>query len=358
MWNIFEFPPKIDIETKEILKMAGRARTALAELKGVAETIPNQYLLLNALVLQEAKDSSAIENIITTHDELFKAELNIVGVHFLAAKEVQNYATALKEGYELVKSKQLLTTNYVIQIQEVLEKNKAGFRKVPGTTLKNNSGIVIYEPPQNEQDIIQLMSKLEHFINDDEFCEWDDLIKMAMIHFQFESIHPFYDGNGRTGRIMNVLYLQKQQLLNMPILYLSRYINQNKADYYRLLQDVRDSENWSEWVMYMLVAIEKTAIQAIGIVKEMGQLMLIFKNKMRSELPKIYSQDLLNNLFKHPYTKIEFVQKDLQVSRLTAIKYLDLIDGIGLLSKQKIGKSNYYVNTALVNLFSKDYTLK
>ncbi|MEY3499384.1 MAG: hypothetical protein RL308_1053 [Bacteroidota bacterium] len=358
MWNIFEFPPKIDIETKGILKMAGRARTALAELKGVAETIPNQYLLLNALVLQEAKDSSAIENIITTHDELFKAELNIVGVNFLAAKEVQNYATALKEGYELVKSKQLLTTNYVIQIQEVLEKNKAGFRKVPGTTLKNNSGIVIYEPPQNEQDIIQLMSKLEYFINDDEFCEWDDLIKMAMIHFQFESIHPFYDGNGRTGRIMNVLYLQKQQLLNMPILYLSRYINQNKSDYYRLLQDVRDSENWSEWVMYMLVAIEKTAIQAIGIVKEMGQLMLIFKNKMRSELPKIYSQDLLNNLFKHPYTKIEFVQKDLQVSRLTAIKYLDLIDGIGLLYKQKIGKSNYYVNTALVNLFSKDYTLK
>lgn len=214
MWNIAEFPPKIDIETKEVLKMVNKARTALAELKGVAESIPNQYLLLNTLVLQEAKDSSAIENIITTHDELFKAELNIEGVQFLAAKEVQNYAIALKRGYELVKSSNLLTNRTILEIQETLERNKAGFRKVPGTSLKNNFGQVVYEPPQKNDEIVSLMNFLERFINDDELSDLDDLVKMALIHFQFESIHPFYDGNGRTGRIMNVLYLQKQGLIN------------------------------------------------------------------------------------------------------------------------------------------------
>ena len=358
MWNIAEFPPKIDIETKEVLKMVNKARTALAELKGVAESIPNQYLLLNTLVLQEAKDSSAIENIITTQDELFKAELNIEGVQFLAAKEVQNYAIALKRGYELIKESTLLTNRTILEIQETLERNKAGFRKVPGTSLKNNFGQVVYEPPQKNDEIVSLMNSLERFINDDEISDLDDLIKMALIHFQFESIHPFYDGNGRTGRIMNVLYLQKQRLINLPILYLSRYINQNKSDYYRLIQNVRDHENWIDWVKFMLIAIEKTAIQSIGIVKDLRQLMQVYKEKIRNELPKIYSQDLLNNLFKHPYTKIEFIQEDLQVGRITATKYLDQLVQIGLLTKYKIGKNSYYVNHALITLFSQDYTIQ
>jgi Fic family protein len=358
MWKIAEFPPKIDLETKEVLKTVAKARTALAELKGVAEAIPNQYLLLNTLILQEAKDSSAIENIVTTHDELFKSKLNIDGTNFLAAKEVQNYANALKAGFDLVKNNGLLTNNFILQIQELLEQNKAGFRKIPGTSLKNNLGQIVYEPPQNPDEILDLMAKLEQFINDDELTDLDDLVKMALMHFQFESIHPFYDGNGRTGRILNVLYLQKQRLLNIPILYLSRYINQNKSDYYRLLQKVREEEAWQEWLVFMLSGIEKTAIQSIGIVKELRKLMQLFKETIRTQLPKTYSQDLLNNLFKHPYTKIDFIQQDLRVSRLTATKYLEQLMELGLLTKRKLGKSNYYTNDRLIELFVQDFTLR
>jgi Fic family protein len=235
-------------------------------------------------------------------------------------------------------------------MQAGLEGNHAGFRSQCGTALKNEqTGEIVYSPPQELQQIETLMKNLEHFINVDELCEWDPLVKMAVIHHQFESIHPFFDGNGRTGRILNILYLVKQELLDTPILYLSRYINQNKSEYYRLLQAVRDKGAWEEWVMFMLEGVRQTAYQTIGIVREMKTLMLQYKQKMRSET-KNYSQDLLNHLFSHPYTKIDFVEKELGIHRNTATKYLDELVTIQLLTKHKYGKQNFYLNDKLFEL--------
>ena len=344
-------PLQQDLETKVVLKKCAKAHQALAELKGLVATIPNESILISTLALQEAKDSSAIENIITTHDELFKSDHLAKQFASLAAKEVFNYATALQDGFKCVKQRGLLTANDIQTIQASIEQNNAGFRIQSGTTLKNEqTGEVIYTPPQTHDEIVQLMSNLEHFINDNSVCDWDDLLKMAVIHHQFESIHPFYDGNGRTGRVINVLYLIKQDLLTLPVLYLSRYINQHKQDYYRLLQAVRTDGNWEAWLLFMLDAVEQTSLQTIHLIKAIKTLMQNYKQKMRSELPKIYSQDLLNNIFRHPYTKIEFVTSDLQVTRKTAAKYLEEMITIGLLSKHKIGKDNYYLNDDLYQL--------
>ena len=228
-WKLEELPPKKDLESKRILKSLPKAHAALAELKGIALSIPNQNILVNTLGLQEAKDSSAIENIITTHDELYKFELNLKSAKTLQAKEVQNYISALKRGFALVSEREILTSNMIIEIQEMLEKNKAGFRKLPGTALKNSStGETVYTPPQDFDTISNLISNLVIFINDPDLSNYDPLVKMALIHFQFESIHPFYDGNGRTGRIINILYLILEKLLDLPILYLSSYIIKNK----------------------------------------------------------------------------------------------------------------------------------
>ncbi|MFN8438067.1 MAG: Fic/DOC family N-terminal domain-containing protein [Cytophagales bacterium] len=348
MYNIPLLPLQNDVESKKVLKKLAAAHTALAELNGVSETIPNEVIILNTLSLQEAKDSSAIENIITTHDELYSS--NNLSREFVsvAAKEVHNYATALKDGFQVVKNTGLLTCNQIIDIQAILEQTKAGFRKLPGTALKNEqSGETIYTPPQNYNEIVELMSNLEKFINDDSLSDLDPLVKMAIIHHQFESIHPFYDGNGRTGRIINILYLVKNELLKLPILYLSRYINQNKSDYYRLLQETRVTQNWEPWIMFMLEAVEKTAKQTTYMVRGIRRLMLEHKAQIRSKLPKIYSQDLINNLFKHPYTKIEFLENDLQISRQTASKYLTQLVDLKLLTVHRLGKENYYVNDAL-----------
>ena len=217
---------------------------------------------------------------------------------------------------------------------------------MPGTTLKDAAGQVIYTPPQKPTEIVALMSDLERFINDAALFDVDPLIKMALIHHQFESIHPFYDGNGRTGRIINVLYLVKEGLLDIPVLYLSSYIVRTKADYYRLLQAVRVEDCWEDWVLYMLEAIEQTATLAIGTIQAIKVALQDYKHRIRAEY-KFYSQDLINNLFTHPYTKIEFVQRDLQVSRITATKYLDALAEGGFLQKQKMGRGNYYVNIAL-----------
>ena len=337
-----------DIESKTVLKKCAKAHQALAELKGIVPTIPNESILINTLSLQEAKDSSAIENIVTTHDELFKSDNLAQQFITLAAKEVFNYSTALQEGFKHVKNNDLLTSNYIKKIQAIIEQNNAGFRTQSGTTLKNEqTGEVIYTPPQTHDEIIELMSNLEKFINNDASCDWDDLVKMAVIHHQFESIHPFYDGNGRTGRVINVLYLIKQDLLSLPVLYLSRYINQHKQNYYRLLQTVRTDNEWEDWLLFMLTAVEQTSKQTVALIKEIKELMQRYKLQFSTELPKTYNQDLLNNIFSHPYTKIEFVITDLQVTRKTAAKYLDEMVGIGLLSKHKIGKDNYYLNDAL-----------
>lgn len=340
-----------DLENKAILKKVATARSALAELKGAAETIPNENVLISTLSLQEAKDSSAIENIITTEDEIFRTDAIAMQFASPAAKEVHSYAAALREGFEQVKQTGLITNNDILRIQSVLEENKAGFRKLPGTALKNErTGEVVYTPPQHPEEILSLMRNLESFLNEPGEVDWDPLVRMAVLHHQFESIHPFYDGNGRTGRILNILYLVKEGFLKIPVLYLSRYINRNKNDYYRLLQKVRTDNAWQEWVLYMLDAVEQTALQTIVQIQGIRHLMHHHKVKMRTEAPKIYSQDLLNNIFRHPYTKIDFVMQDLSVSRPTATRYLDELIRIGLLSRSKVWKENFYINEDLFRL--------
>lgn len=350
-YKIPNLPFDTELETKVVLKKIAQAHRALAELKGIAETIPNDTILINTLSLQEAKDSSAIENIITTYDELYRADALSKEFASTASKEVYNYALALRNGFEIVKEQGIISNNHILHIQSIIENNNAGFRKLPGTALKNDkTGEVVYTPPQHPQEIIDLMNNLEKFINDNTLSDWDALVKMAVVHHQFESIHPFYDGNGRTGRIINILYLVKEGLLKIPILYLSRYINQNKADYYRLLQKVRTDNAWQEWILFILDGVEQTALQTIQQINGIKILMQKHKQKIRTELPRIYSQDILNNMFRHPYTKIEFVMIELDVTRITATKYLDELAKIGLLNKQKIGRDSYYVNNELYNL--------
>lgn len=341
-----------DVETKAVLKQTIAANRCLAELKGVVKTVPNASILINTLSLQEAKDSSEIESIITTHDELYKAELFVRHIASPAAKEVQTYAEALRTGYDAVMKNHLLTCNDIINIYRNVKQNTAGFRATPGTTLQNErTKEIVYRPPQTYDEIVRYMSNLEQFINDDSISDLDPLVKMAIIHHQFESIHPFSDGNGRTGRIVNILFLAQKQLLELPILYLSRYIIKNKAEYYKLLQGVRDSGMWEDWIIFMLKGIEVTSIETIKLVESIKSMMLSYKKKIREEAPKIYSQDLINNLFRHPYTKIDFVMQELSISRPTAISYLNkLVDDLKILEKIRMGRENFYVNVELFNL--------
>jgi Fic family protein len=337
------------LETRAVLKKLASTNRYLAELKGVVSSIPNEAILINTLALQEAKHSSEIENIVTTNDELFKAELDIVN-QSLATKEVQNYTQALKSSFDTVRKSGIIRLSDILAIQEELEKNVAGFRKLPGTTLKNSQGDIVYTPPQHGDDIKALMDNLVTFINDDALCDLDPLVKMAIIHHQFESIHPFYDGNGRTGRILNILYLVAQGLLDLPVLYLSHYLIRHKADYYHYLQHVRDTADWEGWLLFMLDSVEETSKSTITLIKDIKALIQTYKLKMRQEKPKIYRQELLNNLFNHPYTKIEFVMTDLEVTRMTATKYLDELTDLGLLQKEKVGRSSYYINVELLQL--------
>ena len=351
-------PLPYDLETKTVLRQANKANRKLAELKGVAQTIPNERILISSLTLQEAKDSSAVENIVTTQDDLYRAGLDanftLIGA---ATKEVLFYREAINEGFKLVRNKNILALNDIKRIQEVLEQNSAGFRTTPGTQLKRSSdGAVIYTPPQDGQRIVELMSNLEQFINDDELYPIDPLVKMAIIHHQFESIHPFYDGNGRTGRIVNILYLVTSGLLDLPILYLSRYITHNKAEYYERIQAIRNatgdnSAQWEAWILYMLRGVEQTAEETIALVKNIGKLMTEYKNIIRPAFGGKYSHELLNGLFYHPYTKIGHLESNMQVSRQTAAKYLDKLASLGLLQKERMGKENYYINTKLMELF-------
>ncbi len=357
-YKIPTLPLPYDLETKRILKQLNRSNRKLAELKGVAQTIPNEQILISTLTLQEAKDSSEVENIVTTQDDLYRAGLD-TNLQFInaATKEVLYYREAITEGFKLVRSKNILTLNDIKHVQQILEQNTAGFRSTPGTQLKRSSdGEVVYTPPQDGQAIKQYMENLELFINDDDTIQLDPLIKMAIIHHQFESIHPFYDGNGRTGRIINILYLVITGLLDLPILYLSRYITRNKSDYYRLIQAIRDkkgnnAKEWEEWILFVLKGVEMTAEDTISLVKSIGIMMDEFKHVLRPVFGAKYNHELLNGMFYHPYTKIEHIENNLQVSRQTAAKYLEKIVSLGLLTKQRIWKENYYTNTKLIDLF-------
>ena len=350
-------PPKVNLETIPVLKALAVANRALAELKGRAATIPNPGILIDTLALQEALASSEIENIVTTQDELFQVDDLPQAIASGAAKEVVRYRDALRLGYaRLCETGDLIPNSVLIDMFRLLKGRGDGFRVTPGTALKNETtGGIVFVPPQDAGEIVVHMTALERFVNDDATADLDPLMKMALIHHQFESIHPFPDGNGRIGRILNVLYLTRTGLLDIPILYLSRHITRHKADYYRLLQAVRDTNGsaaaWEGWVLYMLQAVAETSATTLHLVEGIRGQMAEVKHRMRGELPRIYSHELLNNLFRHPYTRIEYVQKDLGVTRQTAAKYLDTLAEAGFLEKHHAGRSNYYVNAALVKLF-------
>ena len=352
-------PPPVNLDATPVLKALAATGRSLAELKGRAAAIPNPRILIDTLALQEALASSEIENIVTTQDELFQADRLPAGRFSAATKEVRLYRDALELGYRRMRAAQgNITNNALIDMFRLLKRrSNGGFRVTPGTALKNEqTGETVYAPPQDANEIVALMTTLERFINDDALCDLDPLIKMALIHHQFESIHPFPDGNGRIGRILNVLYLVRAGLLETPILYHSRYITRHKGDYYRLLQAARAGEDtaqaWRDWTLYMLAAVADAAADTLAAVEGIRRQMADMKRRMRERLPKLYSQDLLNNLFRHPYTRIEYVADELGVSRPTATKYLDTLAAENFVQKQQAGRANYYINRDLVNLFT------
>ena len=351
-YNIPPLPPKFDFDTLPILKALTRATRSLAEVKGRAPIIPNQGILINTLSLQEAKDSSEIENIVTTNDQLFRGGLDRNSALNGPSKEVAVYRDALQLGYQRLCETNLLTNRTLVEMFQLLKNRDDAFRKLPGTGLQNSSGQIVYVPTQDAEQIENQMTSLESYMNTD--SDLDPLIRMAIIHHQFESIHPFPDGNGRLGRMLNVLYLTKEGLLGIPVLYMSRGINRSKSDYYRLLQKVRDTGQWEEWIVYMLDIVTETSNITLNLIEGIRSEMANFKHRIRSEHAKIYSQDLVNNLFRHPYTRIEFVMHDLGVSRPTATKYLEQLSADDELPLVKIteGKNNYYVNYSLVQLLS------
>lgn len=350
-YSIPQLPLEIDVETKAVLKQTNLASRKLGELNGIVEKIPNPEILIRTLSLQEAKDSSSIESIITTHDELYKAEIGVNKYSTIAAKEVSTYADALMEVVHQVMKRGMITEGMIKDIYRHIKHNNAGYTTTPGKSLINErTKEEVYTPPQTIDEIQLHMRNLEAFINNDSLSDIDPLVKMAIIHHQFESIHPFGDGNGRAGRVLNILYLVNKGLLNMPILYLSRYINHYKGKYYDLLQRTRDQsdqKSWEAWILFILKGVEQTADESIQFVRGIGNMMMRYKHQIREKLPNVYSQDLINNLFRHPYTKIEFVVNEVGVSRPTAMSYLNQLIGIGVLDKLKLGRENYYVNKEL-----------
>jgi Fic family protein len=343
-------PQKEWIETLEILKMDSKASRALGELKGIAETMPNQSMLVNAVVLQEAKDSSEIENIITTQDELYKAISSNQKLKNTAVKEVVNYRKAIFYGYELAKKQKFLKLKDVEEIQKIIIENNAGYRKTPGTVLRNDkTGKIVYTPPQDKNEILDLLGNfLEHFNIENK--EISPLINLAILHYQFESIHPFYDGNGRTGRILNILFLILNKLIDIPILYLSSYIIENKSEYYKLLNNVNKKNEWESWIIYMLKALESTSLKTISKIKTINNLLNETIEFVKENEPKTYRKELIELLFEQPYSKIEYVVNRLNVERKAGSRYLKKLEEIGILKSQKLGRETIYVNEKLIEI--------
>lgn len=352
-----KLPPKyngeeIVIERIDVLREVAKANRKLAELKGYSEIVPNKNILINAVTIREAKESSEIENIVTTHDELFRA---MSSSSYLTGptKEVINYKNALWHGINLIKQNSMLTTNMIVEIQSLIEGNNAGIRTQMGTVLTNDqTGEVVYRPPSSEIEIRDLLSNLEQFINHDP-DEIDTLIKLAVIHYQFESIHPFYDGNGRTGRIISELYLVMKDLLDSPILYLSSYILESKAEYYRLLNEIQLNGMWCEWIIYILKGIQITAERTLLLLKEMNELIDQTSQEIKEKLPKIYSKELVNLIFTEFYTRISSVEVELSVTRKTASGYLSDLVEAGILEVEQKGKEKIFINTKLIELMKR-----
>jgi Fic family protein len=346
-------PPKREkIETVKVLRQLVKSSIALAELKGLAGTLPNPDILLNAVILREARASSEIENVITTQDKLYQALSAKGNQSDPATKEVLRYREAALFGFKFIKQKGFLSTNAIISIQKILEENNAGIRKLPGTALRNAStNKVIYTPPDDYDSILRLMKNFEDYLNQPD--DISPLLKMAVQHYQFESIHPFYDGNGRTGRIINILHIILHGLLESPILYLSDYIIKNKTDYYRLLQEVRTKDSWEGWMLYMLKGVEETALITTVQIKAIQKLFTQTQEKVKKDAPKSYDKELIEVLFEHPYCKTEILTTRLNISRITATKYLKQLQKMGIIKPKKVWKETLYVNTKLFDLLKK-----
>ena len=341
-----------DLKTPRILEALNEASRSLAELKGFANSIPNQHILINAITINEAKDSSEIENIVTTHDSIYKV-LTESGFKDESAKEVVDYRSAIWHGYEIIKEKGFISTNVLVELQGIIEHNNAGIRKTPCTNLVNSkTGKVIYTPPQEEKEIRDLLKNLEDYINKNN-DDVDPLIKMALIHYQFETIHPFYDGNGRTGRILNVLYLVLNNLLDSPILYLSNYINKNKEEYYKLFTEFRENDNYENWIIYILKGIKETSQKTIILIRQLQLMMEAYQEEFKTLLPKIYSDEILDSLFFEVYTRISYIEKRCNVTRQTAATYLNSLVDVGLLEFEKVGRESIYKNIRLIDLLKK-----
>ncbi len=346
-------PAQINLETPDILRQLAIASRHLGELNGLCASLPDPQLLINTIVLQESKNSSAIENIVTTQDELYKAATEDATAT-AAAREVLSYREALYAGLKKMQSqKNLLTVKTMVEIVQTIKQSKAGIRQTPGTALKNAiNGDIIYTPPCCEDVIRKKLAALEKFINDDEYSSLDSLIKMILIHYQFEAIHPFADGNGRAGRIINALYLVQQGLLTQPVLYLSSYIVKHKTEYYQLLRGITEKNNWHDWIMYLLTALSETAKLTTKKIKEM----LILRDEYEKQLKKIlgasFSYDLLKLMFTLPYLKIELLTRREIAHRQTAAVWLKKLEGAKILKTQKIGRTTYYINHKLMELLA------
>jgi len=341
-------PPDIEsIETKAVLRKEAQARQALAELKGFAPTIPNQNILINAIALQEAKESSAIENIVTTQDELYKTLAIKPPTVDSSAKEVINYREAVFKGCDIVKKKNLISVSDIDTIQETIVENNAGKRKLPGTSLVNDTtNEIIYTPPQDYDEICYLLDNFCEYLNNDEKSLW----KMAVLHYQFETIHPFYDGNGRTGRILNILYLLLKEHIDTPILYLSSYIIKSKSTYYALFQEIREKNIWENWILYILTGIEETSRQTLEKIKSIKSLFELTLEKIKEQCPKIYSKELVETIFENPYSKIDFLVKKMDINRKTASRYLKELEEKNYLSHLQTGKEILYINNDLMKI--------
>ena len=337
-------PPTTELETRAVLKQAISANRVLANLRGLAAKIPNQGLLINSIVLQEARLSSEIENIVTTNDELYRAAANGDGKTDPHTKEVLRYREALHFGFKALRERPL-NSNLFIELVQLIKQVDIGIRAIPGTALKNDLGEVIYTPPVGEAVIRDKLANLEQFIHADDGL--DPLVKMAVMHYQFEAIHPFPDGNGRTGRILNLLFLVEQQLLDIPVLFLSRYIITHRQDYYAGLRGVTESQDWERWVLFMLKAVESTAQQTFEQVNRILALMEEVRELVQREAESIYSKDLVETIFMQPYTKIAFLVEAGIAKRQTASRYLQTLAAMGILREEQVGREKYYINDAL-----------
>ncbi len=344
-------PPTQEMETRAVLKRCITARAALAELKQAAELIPNQDMLINTIPLLEARDSSEIENIVTSTDKLFQfSQSDSLADH--ATKEALRYRTALYRGFRSLTERPLCTAT-AVEVCRMTKGVDIDIRRSPGTRLANDrSGETIYTPPEGEARLRELLANWEKFLHGEE--DIDPLIRMAVAHYQFEAIHPFSDGNGRTGRVINILYLIQQGLLGLPILYLSRYIIANKADYYRLLLDVTRQGAWEAWILFMLQAVEETAQWTTAKIAAIRHLVEHTARHIREKQPKIYCRELVDVIFEQPYCRIaNLVDKNI-AQRQAASRYLKDLVSIGVLQEIQVGKEKLFIHPKLMLLLTRD----